>query len=101
VNTHVFTFLGKKSGSDVRYAEDQIKSKRKDIIKLHQDRSMQLRTDLWTLYKYISPDHELFVPTELKYSTRGEQKITEIIGTWEKISAGKHTDELIMIYQDK
>lgn len=99
VNNHVFTFLGKMSGTDVTFGEDQTKSKDKAIIKSHQEKSTLLRTDLWTLYTYISPDHNLFKGTKFKYSTRGEQKITEIIGTWEKISAGKHTNELIMIYQ--
>lgn len=101
VNKHVFTFLGTmSSGNDVTYAEDQINSKNKKIQDIHKENSMQLRKHLWTLYEYISPDHTLFKENELKYSTRGSQKITEIIGTWNKISSKEeHKNELIMIYK--
>ena len=109
MNKHVFTFLGTMSGGFFTYAEDQLgkKSKgnkeRNEIIELHQQNSKKLRTDLWTLYEYISPHHKLFVPTILKYSTSngGEQTITKIMDGWSVSGGNPHTDELIMIYTNK
>ena len=89
VNQYVFTFLGKKEREYFIITKDPKN-------KISPEKRNILRTDLWTLYNYISPEKEI-ASAPFKYHTT--KKISEIIGTWNISGGNKHENELIMIYK--